>query len=286
MELNTKNLKIELNNLNEFIEEYETNYLNLYNEISNIPLYWKDNKSIAIVKDISLYKQKIKILIDEIYHLQDVYVEILESYSTFGEKIYFDLKNEDNLITNYDSYISELEKIINSYKNLDLNFCLEESQQIINEKNLLLKNKETIQQIKENTLEVINNIEEIEKEIKLKISRLTIEIIKEQDLNSYNRITENNAIMDTDQMSILLNKIQMYKKEEDIIIESINKTITNLIYNYKTSNTEGINKIQTEIINKLKIITKIHNNYITFINQNIENYKETERKVLNILENQ
>ena len=91
--------------------------------------------------------------------------------------------------------------------------------------------------------------------------------------------------MKVDEMLIVLEKIKMYKKEEDINFEVFEKKIKNIICNYKTKNTENLENLHNNFLDKLKVITKNHNNYILIIEKNIIKYQETETKVVNLLKN-
>lgn len=74
-------------------------------------------------------------------------------------------------------------------------------------------------------------------------------------------------------------KIRMYKNEEDISFSEINKNYKNINYSYNTDNRMRLIELENELINKFKIISKIHNDNIVVIDKNIRNYIKTSKKV-------
>jgi len=185
MEINVSNLKTEVSNFNKLVEEYEKIYLNLYNELSSVSFFWKDNHANLFFEHISFEKLKISKSFEELITLKNQYQYIIEKYQTIGNRIIFDLNNRNDIINKFDTYISGIDRIVQSYESLDLSFCREFVSSINHQKTTLIKEKSQVGELKNKVIEMLNKIEEIEKEIKLKISSINIEILKETAINDF-----------------------------------------------------------------------------------------------------
>lgn len=89
--------------------------------------------------------------------------------------------------------------------------------------------------------------------------------------------------VDIDELSIILEKIKMYKEEEEIDFNDINDLLSNINYNYNTGNRNNLDMLGAEITNNLNIISKIHNTNISILEKNINKILENELKVIQIL---
>lgn len=185
MNVKVSDLKIEVEKLNSLIEEYENNYLNLYNEFLFSSFFWHDKNASFFYDDIRIDKLKIKQAIEEINSVKDLYMYIAEQYEYIGNKIEYNLKFKDDIIYEFNKYITHVNNIIEIYNNLDISFCPEISQNIINQKNRFIEQKKNIIIMKEKVKNTFNNIENIEKKIKLEISKLDITFIQEKEISKY-----------------------------------------------------------------------------------------------------
>lgn len=142
MKVNTVNLKNEVTKLNLLLEEYESIYLNLYNEIQSTSHFWNDPHSIAFLDYISLEKQEIIKTYNELQDIKEVYDYLLDKYQLLGKKIEFNLKLKDEVILKLNNYIYKINDIIRCYNNLDLSFC-SEAYLLKNERKILMNMKKT-----------------------------------------------------------------------------------------------------------------------------------------------
>ncbi|MBE6152813.1 MAG: hypothetical protein E7166_01110 [Firmicutes bacterium] len=185
MKINIMIIKSEILKLNTLIDEYENNYLNLYNEIKKASSYWQDGNSINFFNDADYYKLKIQLNVEEIKQLKEVYNYLINKYSQIGNKITFNLNSRTYLINSFNSYINQIDEIIKLYNNLDLSFCSYERQKLINQRNQFKSIKNSLIKIKKNIINKLEYIEEIEKEINLKLSKISIELLKENNVSNY-----------------------------------------------------------------------------------------------------
>ncbi len=185
MEIKVDSLKTEVNKFNRMIEEYEEIYLNLYNQISSASFYWQDPKAIQFFKQISLEKLQVKTMIDEMNSVRQVYAFLIEKYQMLGNKIVCNLQNRDRLLLKFDRYVNQLNNLIDHYNRLNLSFCRKEARYLRNQRSILISMRNEIMEIRDCVKQKFNDIETIEKEVNLKISRLKIEIIKETDIQQF-----------------------------------------------------------------------------------------------------
>ncbi len=93
------------------------------------------------------------------------------------------------------------------------------------------------------------------------------------------------SVLDIEQINGVIDKIAMYKKQEDISFDKIKQNLLNLNVPYKTNNTNRLNNISLEIMNKFGTIAKIHSNNMLVLQKNVIKYRETARKVARKFDN-
>lgn len=84
----------------------------------------------------------------------------------------------------------------------------------------------------------------------------------------------NNKI-NIEELSKIKEKSRIHLKEEELNFESIKEVLEEINYNYDTPNKTKLEKLETDLINKLNIITINHQNNITIIEKNISTYQKT-----------
>ena len=80
-----------------------------------------------------------------------------------------------------------------------------------------------------------------------------------------------------------IEKISVYKTEEDLYFDDIKTSLNKLNNLYKTTNKESLANINLELNQKFKKISNIHENYISIFNKTITKYKDTNKEVNEIL---
>ncbi len=185
MYINLSNLKNEVNKLNNLINKYEEIYLNLYNEFNFSSYLWHDKNSESFFESLKMEKLKIKNNIEEIDDVKQLYDYIINQYEVIGNEIKCNLNSEKNILLKFDSYLAELSKTITYYNNLDLSFCPQFKEMITKEKNIIIREKIEIENVRNKIKKMYKKINEIEREVKLKISKINIEYIKENDMNNF-----------------------------------------------------------------------------------------------------
>ena len=185
MKINVKNLKVEVNSLKKIIEEYEDIYLNLYNEFSLSSFLWNDTNSKKFYRDLDIEKIRIQDTIDEIYSINNIYKYIIHQYEKIGNNIYYDLSNKNIILSDIKKYQQRLRVIINKYNSVDTSSCPQISNYIIKEKTLIKDSLDLTNTVYKNVSTLYKKLEELDKELKLRVSKIDIIYIKENDINDY-----------------------------------------------------------------------------------------------------
>ena len=176
MEVNVNKIKSEIINLDKTIEEYENNYLSLYNELNSFSFNWKSDKSDIFFDKKQKEKISINDFIVEIKSYRDFFDYILRTYGTMGEKVFYDITSYNEAHTKLISFINDLKSVLEKLKQLKCK-----------NPNSIVKVNQKIFKVSEyiNELEMLNSrlndifkkIEEYEKDIKYRISKLSFMIL-------------------------------------------------------------------------------------------------------------
>lgn len=186
MRVDVSNIKTELVKLNKLIETYEDNYLNLYNELNKASTYWQDVHSINFFDDVDSYKLKLEINVEELNSLCDIYKYLVDQYQKIGDRINFDLDKKNSVVRTIDTYIQEINSIVSSYRSLNLSFCTHyERETLMREMRRLQNYKNILSETKSEVIKKFETIQSIENRVKSKLSELSIEIIKENNVSEY-----------------------------------------------------------------------------------------------------
>ena len=89
------------------------------------------------------------------------------------------------------------------------------------------------------------------------------------------------VFLDEDNMSLSIDKISMYNREEELSLDNLKSILVSLNDLYKTNNTSLLNNKYSEIDNKTKVFKNIHSNNIYVLNKKIEQHRNL--KMQNIM---
>lgn len=91
------------------------------------------------------------------------------------------------------------------------------------------------------------------------------------------------VFLDTDEMASSVEKIDMYRKEEDLEFEKIKTTLENINEYYVTKNSSGLINIKDELNNKMNVLSKIHSNNVFVLNTKIQQHIDLKNKNMSLL---
>ena len=165
--INIEEIGNEVNILSSYINVYEQYYLDLFNEIKNSSLLWNDGHSTIFYKKIEEEIKSNNQLFNEIKDSYKIKNFIFDNYKTLGKVIYFDFERARDIVICYDKIIDKLNNYYNLIKGMDYTFYnsveLRMINDILNSFNKIIKD---MQISKNNTIKVINKINEIELQVK------------------------------------------------------------------------------------------------------------------------
>lgn len=182
MTIDVKGLKEELKAYNDLLEEYEGNYLNYYNVLSSFSFFWNDAHARKFYNSIPKEKLYYKNLLLELQSIRDVYKYMIMKYSDIGNHIHADLKDKDYILNKFDSYIDKCDDIINEFYNLNLSFCPVEARIIRKKRDSIIDCRDRMIEKRKSVKESLEKIENIENEVRYRINRIDVSIMKETDI--------------------------------------------------------------------------------------------------------
>ncbi|MBQ9011193.1 MAG: hypothetical protein IJ093_00905 [Bacilli bacterium] len=185
MEIHIEALKKEINNYNRLVNDYEKCKLNLYNVLGQTSSAWHDGISGKFINRVAKEKVEADNILSQITSVLDVYKFILSRYESFGNKIVFDLGMQAAIRGSFDKYIASLDSVIYRYNTLNLGFYPNEIYQILNQKGRIISVKNDVVLVRDKTMHIFQQLEEIEREVANRIARINITIVKEDDITEY-----------------------------------------------------------------------------------------------------
>ncbi len=90
------------------------------------------------------------------------------------------------------------------------------------------------------------------------------------------------SVMSEQKIHNVIEKSEMYKKSEDIILDKIMNVFDSIDNCYITTNTEKLDNVHLELKNKGVKVKKIHQNDITVLQKNLKKYQDTKGKIENL----
>lgn len=168
-----------ISSLNKTIEEYHHINDNIFNTLKDSSFFWNDNISKKFYSQMEIEERKNEKLIINLESNRELVKYIVNSYSTIGKKIRCNLNSKDTIIRKINEILNELNSIINLYNNLNTSFCPYESYLLYNEKRILCDIRDLLKKYLNNIEDKFRKIEQIENNIKNKISKLNTFSIEE-----------------------------------------------------------------------------------------------------------
>lgn len=174
-----------LRTLNKSIAEYEQIDRDILNTLKSSSFFWNDNIAKRFYEELDTENKKNEEVIANLKENSELFTYIINSYLTIGKKINCNLNCKSTLINKINSILTDLNNIIYSYNNLSTYFCPYERNLLYNEKRKLVKAYNLLNNMLNNIIDKFNKMEQIEKNIKRKISELNNFIINDFDTNEY-----------------------------------------------------------------------------------------------------
>lgn len=171
MEINVAKIKDEILNLDHLINEYENNYLSLYNELFSFSFYWKSPVSERFFDEKQKEKLALSEFIGELNSYKEIYEFIQIHYGLIGEKVLFDVDKLDSTYTKISEFYLSLKRVVDS-----LTLFGQENPKVLSLLDINLKKfKEELllfEDFRKKYSEKISLIKEGEKEVRYRLSKI------------------------------------------------------------------------------------------------------------------
>ena len=278
MKVDINKIEIKNNQINKNIKDYEDVILNYYNELKIMETNWKDGNSLSFFESIEETKKDIMKNTNELKKIKNIYHFLVEQYKKFGNVINIEFSNTDEVTKKINNITSMLEKTYQKY--IDLDF----SNVDYNIRNILIAQKEIINTVKENLEEVkekekntVGDIKEIETKIANKINKIDTEYVSDE---IYSDVVRNidSIYMNIDEVEASIKKLEMYKRDEDLLVEDIENNIKDIGHYYISDNKDTLQDIQSILFMNLNKIKEIHEANILKIMKHKDSYIENSKR--------
>ena len=185
MLVNVKKLRDNLDRFSTVTNEYYYNYTNLYNEINNSKSYYNSAKATNFYNACDLEKVSNDDLYNDIDSLKKVYKYICEHYSGIGNTIEFELGNSTALFNQIKEINNKINTIRRSLNEIDTSMAREIYYAILEIDNRLNSMQKNLQELERGNKNTINKINDIEKNVKNKLSKIDVGYINETDIRPF-----------------------------------------------------------------------------------------------------
>lgn len=273
MKIDIVGLNPEIVKFSNLLKQYNELYLNIYNKIKEIEKYWNGPYSVSFMDNIEKEKQKISLIIEDLSTVNSLYKYIYDSYKGLGKNIYFDENNSDTLIKKFDSYLQILNIIITKYNSINTNYYNEVRETINVHKSKINAIKDQTMALKSKNNEMILKLNKIEENIKTKLDNIEIGTMSATNISEYYAISGNNNIdawMDVLSIQSIIELLEIYYKEEQLIVNDLKEVFGNFNSLYNTSNSSKLKLFNLGLVSCLENVILVHKNNLMVLNDNID----------------
>ncbi len=181
-------LKIELDKIRKIaqslenaIDQYENNAMNIYLELQNAELGWQDDNSEKFFNDLSREKASLNEFIKKLSSVSKVYQQLANHFSHAISVVQVDENYRATIINKYNKEINNIRSIRNSINNLSTYFCSYSERNIIySEANRLNSLADTLNRSRNKVIDMFDEMRQLEEDIQNSFAQIRI--------NSFNEI--------------------------------------------------------------------------------------------------
>ena len=274
MIINVKELSVIKDKLYKNLEEYNHSFFNYYNVLNCLQTYWKDGNSFPFFDAIEKTKRDGKVNYQILKKIIRLYGIIIDGYGKIGNKVEYDSQYYDKVINSILKIDNQLDSAISKYSSLNLNYLdLGLRNSIYYEVQRCRKLKSHLVDIKQKNKDIRQQIDEIEDKIGGELSKFQLNYISDEVYDAPVRSLDS-IMMDVNQVEASLGKLEMYKRDEDLIVEDIEDNLREIQYYYKSTHLNQILELVDGIVSNMKKINQIHYQNILRIEMHRNSYIE------------
>lgn len=178
--VDVSNLKTLIKRLDTLLDEYQENYLNLYNDIKNSSSFWYDSHALRFFQLKELEKNDINISYEELCSTKDTYRLIQNGYERIGNYIEFNINNRNALLSKFNTYINKLNRILNSYNSLSYSFASSSVRSSIESQKRNVRGMiDEAQRVRDKVRDLLATIVDNENKIRKTLSNINIKVLQQ-----------------------------------------------------------------------------------------------------------
>lgn len=277
MKVNNSNLLKVLGEFKKNVDECENCYYLIFSAYKQLELNWNDPYSQSFIDNIDREKKQFDMLLEILKKIHNILLNTYKNYKKIGQKLFFQEDDYGNVANIYDNILTgytKFKKVYNTVPKEKLNdIFLKDSISKIYDK--IDMTKDDIAKAKKRYDEIYNEINNNEKLIYKKLSKISIVKIDSIDFNG---LTKNPNLTGKigffkDYQEIVL-KLSSLIDEEAKIQRLIDTDFIELSSCYKTNSYKKIELLKEDIKNALFVINNNHINSLKFLNNRINNISD------------
>lgn len=279
-------IKNKFGELSKLLEIYQENYLNMYHqiELSDQDELWYDPHARSFFDDKVIEKSNIEDSYSELNEVYDLINNIIVMYSNIGGVVEFDLSYKNSILSKFNIYKNKLNRVLNSYNNLDYSFASSEIISAIDDQERSIRDQIRLCDIlKDNIINIIDSINIYERDISKMIKRIFIKKIQTIDVEKYCRVLGNEeyekCVINPEEIGNVTKKLNLYSDLESTNFINILNNLKSVIDYYKTTNTISLDSLKDNINNKFNSIIDCNSNNIQVFKRNVDMYTRIDEEV-------
>ena len=173
--VNVDNLKSITSEYSNTLKKEKENNSNIYKSFNELPKYWHDTHSEKMASSYNTEKQRIIRLTEDIEKQLEIYKYLENSYSVLGNKIMCDKDNVSYVLSKLDIVIDQLDYVKYQYDNLgDISFY-PRAYLIYNEREEVVRLKNSFIGIKNSIQNEFKYVDDIEKAVSDMVDKCSVE---------------------------------------------------------------------------------------------------------------
>ena len=281
MQVNISSLKDSVVKFDKDIKSFEEASFNLYQNIEAMGTYWKTSITEAFFSSFEEEKAVTKDMIANMKKFKNIHQYIIDSLEKYGKKIDVDLDLRDKVLSSFDTYAKEENKIIDIYNTIDMSYFTNETNDLKKDKALVIDSKNKINKLEDAFKNMFDRIEEVEYGVDAKLNSINILQINDINFNTLEKNTIKGEVGIKKEIKTLLEgKVKYYVEEQISYFEDIKKDFISLGYAYISElNGKKIETIENDIALEFSKASSNHQNMLEFVLNELNKVVAVEREL-------
>lgn len=260
MQIELKKINDVLINFKKILMNYEENTLNLFNQLDNLNLYWKDSVSVSFFENVFELEQDVKIFLYLLNQYYCVFKYICNQYSYLGDFVLYKKSNINKIYND----ILKIKRMLGNNNDI---FCFK------------------LEEFKSSFIKECSRIDAIERNVGNEFNKISIHEIK-SDLFAYQfkSLNVDKNVMDVNEVKNIVDKIFSFRKEINYLSDEISLLLENGSDIYISSNSKKIKFFNDFFSSELKKICNYYNICETMVLNQYSNYLNASKEGIQILD--